>query len=150
MTSWAAELEAASGRVIAEVAGAGAAGGLGAALLALGARRESGASLVAALTGTADRIVAADLLVTGEGRLDEQSLRGKVVGALAAVAGRSNVPVLVLAGQVDLGTPQRVAGGITAAYAVADYAGSVQLAIDDAAAQLAGLAERTAADLSRE
>jgi glycerate kinase len=102
------------------------------------------------LTGTADRIAAADLLVTGEGRLDEQSLRGKVVGALAAVAGRSNVPVLVLAGQVDLGTPQRVAGGITAAYAVADYAGSVQLAIDDAAAQLAGLAERTAADLSRE
>lgn len=150
MTSWAAELEAASGRVIAEVAGAGAAGGLGAALLALGARRESGASLVAALTGTADRIAAADLLVTGEGRLDEQSLRGKVVGALAAVAGRSNVPVLVLAGQVDLGTPQLVAGGITAAYAVADYAGSVQLAIDDAAAQLAGLAERTAADLSRE
>jgi glycerate kinase len=150
MTSWAAELEAASGRVIAEVAGAGAAGGLGAALLALGARRESGASLVATLTGTADRIAAADLLVTGEGRLDEQSLRGKVVGALAAVAGRSNVPVLVLAGQVDLEAPQRVAGGITAAYAVADYAGSVQLAIDDAAAQLAGLAERTAADLSRE
>jgi len=150
MTSWAAELEAASGRVIAEVAGAGAAGGLGAALLALGARRESGASLVAALTGTAERIAAADLLVTGEGRLDEQSLRGKVVGALAAVAGRNNVPVLVLAGQVDLEALQRVAGGITAAYAVADYAGSVQLAIDDAAAQLAGLAERTAADLSRE
>ena len=150
MTSWAAELEAASSRVIAEVAGAGAAGGLGAALLALGARRESGASLVAALTGTAERIAAADLLVTGEGRLDEQSLRGKVVGALAAVAGRSNVPVLVLAGQVDLGIPQRVAGGITAAYAVADYAGSVQLAMDDAAAQLAGLAEHTAADLSRE
>jgi glycerate kinase len=147
MTSWAAELEAASGRVIAEVAGAGAAGGLGAALLALGARRESGAALVAALTETAERIAAADLLVTGEGRLDEQSLRGKVVGALAAVAGRSNVPVLVLAGQVALSQEELQAAGITAAHSLADYAGSVRRAIGDAAGQLAGLAERTAADL---
>ena len=85
--------------------------------------------------------------MTGEGRLDEQSLRGKVVGALAAVAGRSNVPVLVLAGQVALSQEELQAAGITAAHSLADYAGSVRRAIGDAAGQLAGLAERTAADL---
>ncbi len=58
--------------------------------------------------------------------------------------------VLVLAGQVDLAPAAREAAGITAAHALADYAGSVQAAIDDAAAQLEGLAERTAAGLSRE
>jgi glycerate kinase len=147
MTEWAAELEAASGRAVAALPGAGAAGGLGAALLALGARRESGAGVILAHTGTADQIAVTDLIVTGEGRLDEQSLRGKVVGTLAAAARPYAVPVLVLAGQVALSKEELQAAGITAAHSLADYAGSVRRAIEDAAGQLAGLAERTAADL---
>ncbi|MFZ4373362.1 MAG: glycerate kinase [Mycobacterium sp.] len=147
LTEWAAELEAAAGRVVSTIPGAGAAGGLGAALLTLGARRESGAGIIATYTGTADRIAAADLIVTGEGRLDDQSLHGKVVGALAAAARPYAVPVLVLAGQVALEPVALKAAGITAAHALADYAGSVRKAIDDAAGQLAGLAERTAAEL---
>ncbi|MEJ6536440.1 MAG: glycerate kinase [Mycobacterium sp.] len=147
LTEWAAELEAAAGRAVSTIPGAGAAGGLGAALLALGARRESGAGIIAAYTGTADRIAAADLIVTGEGRLDDQSLHGKVVGALAAAARPYAVPVLVLAGQVALEPVVFQAAGITAAHALADYAGSIRRAIDDAAGQLAGLAERTAAEL---
>jgi glycerate kinase len=147
LTEWAAELEAAAGHVVSTIPGAGAAGGLGAALLTLGARRESGAGIIATYTGTADRIAAADLIVTGEGRLDDQSLHGKVVGALAAAARPYAVPVLVLAGQVALEPVALKAAGITAAHALADYAGSVRKAIDDAAGQLAGLAERTAAEL---
>ena len=82
--------------------GAGAAGGLGAALLALGGRRESGAAIIAEHTGLADDVAAADLVITGEGRFDDQSLHGKVVSALAAGAGSRQIPVLVLAGQVTL------------------------------------------------
>jgi glycerate kinase len=147
---WAAELVAASGREVTALPGAGAAGGLGAALLALGARRESGAGVIATHTGTADQIAAADVIVTGEGRLDDQSLHGKVVGALAAAARSRQVPVLVLAGQVGLDPTAVQQAGISAAHSLADYAGSVRRAIDDAADQLAGLAEHTAAGLSRE
>ncbi len=106
-----------------------------------------GAGVILAHTGTADQIAVTDLIVTGEGRLDEQSLRGKVVGALAAAARPYAVPVLVLAGQVALSQEELQAAGITAAHSLADYAGSVRRAIEDAAGQLAGLAERTAADL---
>jgi len=150
LTDWAADLEAASGREVAALPGAGAAGGLGAALLALGARRESGAGVIAAHTGMADQIATVDVIVTGEGRLDDQSLHGKVVGALAAAARSSKVPVLVLAGQVGLDPTAVQQAGITAAQSLAEYAGSVRRAIDDAACQLAGLAERTATGLSRE
>ena len=72
LTEWAGRLEAVAGRAVSTIPGAGAAGGLGAALLALGAGRESGAGLVVAHTGLADQIARADLIVTGEGRLDEQ------------------------------------------------------------------------------
>ena len=147
LTGWATELATAAGRDVSTIPGAGAAGGLGAALLALGARRESGAGVILAHTGTADQIAVTDLIVTGEGRLDEQSLHGKVVGALAVAAGPHAVPVLVLAGQVALSPEALGAGGIAAAHSLADYAGSVRRAIEDAAGQLAGLAERTAADL---
>ena len=147
LCDWAARLEAASGRSVADSPGAGAAGGIGAALLALGGRRESGAALIAAHTGTPAEVAGADLVVTGEGRLDEQSLHGKVVGALAAEAHSRGVPVVVLAGQVDLAAQQLLASGITAAHSLSEYAGSVERAMSDAGGQLTGLARRTAADL---
>lgn len=150
LSQWAAELQGTTGRAVSGLPGAGAAGGLGAALLALGARRESGAALIVAHTGTDREIAHADLLITGEGRLDDQSLHGKVVGSLAAVARRHGVRVLVLAGQVALPQSALAESGITAAYAVADHAGSIQRAIDDAPAQLSGLAFRTAVALAKE
>lgn len=147
LTLWAGELDAAAGRPVSAESGAGAAGGIGAALLALGARCESGASIIAEHTGLADDITAVDLVITGEGKFDDQSLHGKVVGALAAAARSSQVPVLVLAGQVGLDGPALQPAGILAAYAVADYAGSVRLALADAASQLTGLAAQVAARL---
>ncbi len=147
LAGWAVELDAAAGRPVSAESGAGAAGGIGAALLALGGRCESGASIIAEHTGLVDDISAADLVITGEGKLDEQSLRGKVVGALAAAARSSQVPVVVLAGQVVLDDKALQAAGILAAYAIADYAGSVRLAHADAANQLMGLASQVAARL---
>jgi glycerate 2-kinase len=147
---WAPELDAAAGRAVSGEPGAGAAGGLGAALLALGARRESGAAIIAEHTGLADDLAAADVVVTGEGRLDDQSLHGKVISSIAAAARARHTPVVVLAGQVTLGDDAGRTAGITAAHSLAEYAGSVRLAIDDAANQLAGLAARTARDLAGE
>ncbi len=147
MTAWAARLDALAGDTVSPLPGAGAAGGLGAALLALGARRESGAAVIAEHTGLAGDVAAADVIVTGEGRFDDQSLHGKVVSALAGGAARRGTPVVVLAGQVTLEPAALAEAGIAAAYAITDHAGSVQLAIDDAANQLAGLAHATAADL---
>jgi glycerate kinase len=145
LTDWAAALDAAAGRTVSGEPGAGAAGGIGAALLALGARRESGAAIIAEHIRLADDVAAAELVITGEGRFDDQSLHGKVVSALAGAARARHIPVLVLAGQVTLDEPALRSAGITAAKSIAEHAGSVRLAIDDAANQLAGLSERTAA-----
>ena len=145
LTEWAAELDEAAGRPVSDEKGAGAAGGLGAGLLALGGRRESGATVIAEHTHLSADVAAADLVITGEGRFDDQSLHGKVVSALATEA--RGTPVLVLAGQVTLEAAALREAGITAAHAIADHAGSVQLAISDAANQLTGLAEVTAFEL---
>ena len=141
---WADDLDAAAARPVSAESGAGAAGGIGAALLALGGRCESGASIIAEHTGLTGDIATAELVITGEGKFDDQSLRGKVVGALAAAARSSQVPVIVLAGQVDIDEAEYHAAGVLAAFAVADYAGSVRLAQVDAANQLMGLSSQVA------
>jgi glycerate 2-kinase len=149
LTQWAFELDTVARRTVSAESGAGAAGGIGAALLALGGRRESGAAIIAEQTRLTDHLAAADLVITGEGRFDDQSLHGKVVGALAAVARSQQVPVIVLAGQIDLDKLALRSAGILAAYAVADYAGSVRLAMVDAANQLMGLTSQVAAQLGQ-
>jgi glycerate 2-kinase len=134
---------------LADLPGAGAAGGLGAAFLALGGSRRSGAGLVAAAVGL-DRILdRADLVVTGEGSFDFQSLRGKVAGGVAAAAVQAAVPCLVLAGQVSVGRQEAAAAGVERAYALAEHAGSVAAALDRPAHHLADLAARVARQWSR-
>ncbi|MGW0036116.1 glycerate kinase family protein [Gordonia sp. NPDC003376] len=145
MVEWNRVLTELAGRDISAETGAGAAGGLGAALLALGGRRVSGATVVAEATGRDADIAAADLVITGEGKFDSQTLRGKVVSALTATAQASRVPVLVVAGQVTLGADEIAAAGIAAAHSIVEYAGSVQVAMDDAGPQLTGLMRRVAA-----
>jgi glycerate kinase len=146
LTEWGAELDAVAGRPISGDAGAGAAGGLGAALLALGGRRESGAAIIAEHTRLADDVAVAELVITGEGRFDDQSLHGKVVSALAGGARERGTPVLVLAGQVTLDPAALGPAGIAAAHSISEFAGSVQRAMDEARTQLRGLSQRTAAD----
>ncbi len=144
LAQWAAALEAGTGRGVRDLAGAGAAGGIGAALLALGGRRESGARIVAEHTGLKEAIERADLVITGEGKFDDQTLHGKVAGAVAAQAAASGTPVLVLAGQVTLAASAYEQVGIARAESIAQFAGSVQRAMRDAAGQLAGLAAHVA------
>ncbi|MFC0071715.1 glycerate kinase, partial [Umezawaea endophytica] len=127
----------------------GAAGGLGAALLALGATVTSGAGLVRELTGLDAALAAADLAITGEGSFDWQSLRGKLVTAVASGASARGIPCLVLAGQVSVGRREAGAAGITDSYAVAEHAGSVAAAMADPAGTLGALAAQVAGQWSR-
>ena len=124
--------------------GAGAAGGLGFALALLGGRIVSGSGLVADGVGLAARIAVADLVVTGEGRLDWQSLHGKVVAAVAHAALAAGVPTVVIAGQVDVGRREWGAAGIAGAYAVAETPEEVAAAFADPAGTLAARAQRVA------
>ena len=83
-----------------DLEGSGAAGGLAGGLVAAGARLVPGFDLVADEVDLHDRLEGADLVVTGEGFLDEQSFEGKVVGGVASVAAAAGVPVLAVVGRV--------------------------------------------------
>ncbi|MDV6275426.1 glycerate kinase [Rhodococcus erythropolis] len=141
---WAEQLESVTGKGVSDLPGAGAAGGIGAALFALGAQRRSGADVVADRTGQAALLASADLVITGEGKFDHQSLRGKLVTALASAGAAHGVPTLVFAGQVTLDETDYASISIVAAKSVTEFAGSVERAMEEASACLQGLAERTA------
>jgi glycerate kinase len=129
--------------------GAGAAGGLGAALLACGARRISGAGLVRELVGLDAELDKAQLAITGEGSFDWQSLRGKLITAVARGAADRGLPCVVLAGQVSVGRREAAAVGVDSAYGVAEHAGSVEASMADPAGTLAALAEHVARQWSK-
>jgi glycerate 2-kinase len=80
------------------LAGSGAAGGLAGGLAALGAALHSGFDLVAERIDLAARIEGADLVIAGEGLLDDESFDGKAVGGVVALAAELGVPALILAG----------------------------------------------------
>jgi glycerate kinase len=115
LTRYADVVEAFVGRAVRSVPGAGAAGGLGAGLIAfLDARLVSGASLVLDAVGFDRRLVGADLVVTGEGRIDGQSVYGKLTHAVTVAAKRRGVPVVAVAGLVGPGHEAMRAAGVDA------------------------------------
>ena len=124
MEAWADELEATSGRSVRGRDGAGAAGGLGAALLALGGTREPGIQLILDAVGLPARLEGAGAVVTGEGRYDAVSLRSKVPNGVARTAQAAGVPCLVLAGIAEVGMREARAAGIDAVHSAAELAGS--------------------------
>ena len=93
---------------VTELEGSGAAGGLAGGLAVAGARLLSGFELISDELELYDRIEGADLVVTAEGFLDEQSFEGKVVGGVAALAAEAEVPVLAVVGQVFDGVEDRI------------------------------------------
>jgi glycerate kinase len=121
---------------LASLPGGGAAGGLGAAILALGGRLTSGVDLVLERTGLSTVIGSADLVLTGEGSFDAQSLRGKATAGVLAAAQSRGVPCLVLAGQVTVAS--------AVAHSVAEHVGSVERALTEPADSLRSLATRLA------
>ncbi|MFC0533867.1 glycerate kinase family protein [Phytohabitans kaempferiae] len=134
---------------VANLAGAGAAGGLGAAILALGGRCESGIALVNRLIGLDAALDAADLVITGEGSFDYQSLRGKVVAGVAGAARDRGLPCLVLAGRVSAGRREAAAAGITESWSLTEHFGSEEEAMSRPADGLHEVAARLARQWSR-
>lgn len=126
--------------------GSGAAGGLGFAAKAfLGAQFRPGVQVVAELVGLEQAICGADLVITGEGRFDAQTLRGKTPLGVASIAKQHNVPVIVIAGTLGDGYEQLYAQGIDAAFALP--AGPMSLA--QACADAPRLLRERAADIAR-
>lgn len=101
LAGWADVLETATGREVRDLPGAGAAGGLGATFLALtGATLRPGLEVVAEAVGLEEAVRDADLVLTGEGRIDGQTRFGKTPWGVAEIARRHGVPVVMLGGEV--------------------------------------------------
>lgn len=138
----------ATDRRVAREKGAGAAGGLGFAMLLLGARRMPGIDVVSEAVGLLERARRSDLVITGEGAFDFSSRSGKVPYGVAGVASAALQPCIALAGQVLIGSREMRALGVESAYSMVDLVGE-QASFADPAASLAALAERAARTWSR-
>lgn len=123
--------------------GAGAGGGIGFALMLLGARRCPGIELVAELIGLREALAGSDLAITGEGAFDVTSRAGKVPHGVASLAQECAVPCIALAGRVDLGSREMRTLGVESAYSMTELFGA-DAAMGRPADTLADLAERVA------
>lgn len=137
LRNWASVLREATGRDV-NVPGAGAAGGFPASFLAFtDASLEGGFALVAGLTGLAAQLDQADLVITGEGSMDSQSLTGKAPIALADAARERGIPVIVVAGRILVTFEDLAAHGVVAAAQLLDVAAGPDDAVANAAKYLA-------------
>lgn len=120
MEHYARQLDAA-GKSVSRMPGGGAAGGLGAALVAFcGAKLVPGFPLIAQMIGLEEKVAASDLVLTGEGRMDGQSLHGKAPVGLARMSKRHGVPVVAFAGAVGEDVERLEAEGIAAVIPIVD------------------------------
>jgi glycerate kinase len=124
--------------------GAGVAGGIGHALLLLGARRVDGARFVADQIGLLGLLADADLVVTGEGTYDWRSLRDSATAAVSELAMAAGVPAVALAGQVRVGRREAMTAGLSGTYAVCDRPEDVPGALADPVGTLEARAARVA------
>jgi len=126
--------------------GSGAAGGLGFAAKAfLGAQFRAGVEVVAELVGLDAVVRDADLVITGEGRFDAQTLRGKTPFGVARIAQQHGVPVIVIAGTLGDGYEQMYAHGVDAAFALP----SGPMSLEQACSEAPRLLRERAADIAR-
>jgi glycerate kinase len=130
---WAQLLAEATGRQLSAAPGAGAAGGVGyAALALLGAEFRPGIELILELIDFESLLPGAALVITGEGSLDEQSLHGKAPVGVATAAGRHGVPTIAVAGRSSLSKNELQAGGLAAAYPLTSLEPDPAICIADA------------------
>ncbi len=140
LSHWANLLEGASGRVVRDEPGTGAAGGVALPLLAMcGASIVPGVDIVCEANGLADQIGRADLVLTGEGRLDRQSLMGKVVGSVGRLSRGAGVPCVAIVGAAGEGAEDCLS--------VIDRYETLGGAISDTEARLVAAAGRVAAKM---
>ena len=134
--------------MVADRPGAGAAGGLGAALLAfLGAELLPGVEIISQVVGLEDRLADADLLITGEGRIDGQTLRGKTPVGVARLARRHRVPVIALAGSLAADAGCVRGEGIDAVFGVVNRPCTLVEALAEAAENIRSTACNIAATI---
>ena len=146
LTAWSDTLRVAGALDVSDIPGAGAGGGIaGAAIAGLGATLESGFDLVVELTGVDDALQRADLVITGEGSLDAQSLDGKAPAGIAKRAGARGIPLLAIAGRIQLDAAQLAGLGVVGSRALIEHAPSLAHAQEHAAELL----REQAADLVR-
>lgn len=124
--------------------GDGAAGGIGFALrYFLQAKVSSGFTLIAAENNLAAKIKLADLVITGEGRIDQQSLYGKVPVAIANLAKAHDVPVLAFVGSIEGDMTEAYQAGISEIIPIVQSVSTLEKALKDAAKNLEESAKRT-------
>ena len=137
------------GLSVRDIPGAGAAGGLGAGLLAfLRATLRPGAQIVLEAVNLEEQLRGADLVITAEGQIDEQTAYGKTVGAVAALAKKNGIPVLALAGGLGERYQEVYALGVDAVVALSSRPMTLEYAMEHAA-ELAGDAIERACRLLR-
>lgn len=119
------------GKEVADIPGAGAAGGLGAGLMAFcNATLEPGADIVLEVVGLRERAADADLLITGEGRLDSQTSFGKGPWAVAQLGRDLGVPVVAIAGAVNCPLAELADWGLEAAWSCSEGPQSLEEAME--------------------
>ncbi len=112
-------VEAEIGRAVRDTPGAGAAGGLGAGLMAfLAAKLRPGIDLLLEASGLAEKLRGADLLLTGEGRIDSQTAYGKTISGVARTARQAGVPVVALVGSIGEGVENLYEIGVTSMFSI--------------------------------
>jgi glycerate kinase len=123
--------------------GAGAAGGLGAGLMAfLGAEMRPGVEVVMEAVRFRERARGADLLITGEGKLDEQSLRGKTPAGVMAVGGELRIPVAIVCGQATVEPEGIEVASLAQRFGIERAMHEAGPALEEMSAELARSAER--------
>ena len=144
LVRWGAEIRRATGREVADVPGAGAAGGATAGLLGFtSAALRSGVEVVAELVSLAAACEGAELVITGEGRADEQTLAGKAALGVARYAG--NAPVVLLCGGLGPGAEiVEESGAFAVVQPIIDRPQSLEAAMFDTERLLANAAARLA------
>jgi glycerate kinase len=131
------------GKRVSDIPGAGAAGGTGAGLIAfLDARLTPGAALVVDASGFDDALIGADLVITGEGRVDAQTAYGKAPGEVAKRAKAARIPVLLMAGSKGSGWEALSELGVTAVVTLDEEGDNLQELMQDAGQMLTRAAVR--------
>ncbi len=130
-------IEKHTGRSISELPGGGAAGGIAAGLSGFfNVEIVNGFEFIKKLTDLETQIQSADLVITGEGQLDKTSLDGKVVGGVAALCKQYGKPLIAIVGGSRLSAAEKENLGLRHIYTALERAGSVELAVRDAAIYL--------------
>jgi glycerate kinase len=126
------------GKQVAGVPGAGAAGGTGAGMIAfLDATLEPGAPLIVGASGFDAHLAGADLVVTGEGRVDAQTAYGKAPGEVARRAHAAGIPVVLIAGSKGPGWETLSALGVTSVVTLIEEGADLQRALNEPEGMLA-------------